>query len=151
VTGRAVTARIVHSFLDTINNSKVILEKKAPLLNPETLKPQTVGKMRDILAQIPTVGTAAKTLADTVRTIQQKLPTFNLLGKTGTINEDETNDDSKLFIGTVGLWDGEVATTTPFTFVIYLKLARQPDAVLNFVKQWLPTWWNILYKNRERS
>ncbi|CAN2045043.1 hypothetical protein GMMP1_140074 [Candidatus Magnetomoraceae bacterium gMMP-1] len=147
-TGLRVEARIIDSFQDTRNKRRIDLEKKAEPLDivELKLKPETFKEMRNILSEVPTKGTA-KQLKTTLKNIQKQIPNFKLIGKTGTINEGKgKSKNSRLFLGCFGLWDNqkEEFTGTPYTFVIYLKSSKDKDAVLNFIKESLPQWLEIL-------
>jgi len=151
ITVRNVQARIIHSFLNTTGKrnlpEEIMLESEAPPLNLQALnlRTETFVQMRTILQKVVTQGTAAK-LKTVLTKIRRKEPDFMLLGKTGTINEDRMKSNSKLFIGCFGRWDAHrnEFTGTPYTFIIYLKAAKNRDAVLDFISQSLPCWWDIL-------
>lgn len=151
ITGRKVRARLVHQFLDTLNPDEktgspalVVLEKEAPPFRvPEEIRAAFVfDELRAQLEQVPRRGTA-KLLAPALAAIRNKpgMARFKLFGKTGTI--DDGKPDSKLFVGCFGLWDEARRDFegNAYSFVFYLKNARDPDAILQEIMHSLAGWW----------
>ncbi len=151
VTGRKVRARLVYQFLDTLTSAQktgepelVVLEEEAPLFRiPEEIRDSRVfDELRSQLEQVPRRGTA-KLLAPTLTALRQAegMGRFRLFAKTGTI--DDGKPDSKLFLGCFGIWDEARRDFegNAFTFVFYLKNARDPDAILKEVAHSLEAWW----------
>ncbi|MCP4347982.1 MAG: hypothetical protein GY795_20960 [Desulfobacterales bacterium] len=152
ITRKKVEARLVHSFQDTIINKRKYLEKEAdPLpLNSERfrIRENTFFKMRSALEKVSQKGTA-KHLNPAIQEIKTKYPNFTLFGKTGTLKEKGSMPDSKLFLGTFGIWNPGTNDFEgmAYTFTVYLKASRHKNHVLDFVRDNLETWWNILHQN----
>ena len=148
-TGCKVKARIVDGFVDTVKDGGTLRILGRACANrsisrPMNLKRASFGKIREILSKVPVEGTA-KYLKTTVSHIRNFEPRFNLIGKTGTINEAE-KENSRLFLGAFGIWDDtkKQFENDVYTFCIYVKYAEENDTALDFVKSQLPKWWRIL-------
>ena len=171
VTGRKVEARLVHKYLDTTGElvvpdengrvilpeqpGEILLEQEAPTFEEAgvDIDNMVFDRMRRSLEQVPIRGTA-DLLKPTVQAIQAAPEgrNFKLFAKTGTIDDVGDSLDSKLLLGTFGLWDSSKNDFDgpAYTFVLYLKNAADEDAVLKEVTTALPRWWELL-QSRENE
>jgi len=160
ITERKVNARIVDSFLDTLNGNKIIhLEKNAEFIQNEDIHPNTFKTIKKALCKVThkngkdkkNFGTAYQ-LEKSIKKIQKRYPSFNLLGKTGTLKERGKNNhftyNSKIFVGTFGEWNDRECKFIgkSYTFVVYFKSLRSENSIFSYINEQLPKWWEILNK-----
>lgn len=172
ITGRKVEARLVYKFTNTLGltaeeagapggdeetaadpeqpiepPAEVLCEAEAPTLQEAgiSIDPKVFSSLRSYLAEVPKTGTA-KELAPVIEQIRRQPGSrrFMLFAKTGTIDDGRDLNDSKLFIGTFGLWNESRADFDgdAYTFVIYLRNAVDEKAVVKAVGEALPRWWS---------
>jgi len=153
MTGRRISARLVHRYLDTLTGETVDLENGA-LAETGLLdlpNPEAVAVMKQVLARVPLragggypEGTA-DFLHDTAKTMEREVPGFRFYGKTGPIDDGCLGDpDSRLFLCTFGLEENGELTRESFTLVVYLKTALDEDAPLKIVRDYLQRWYPLL-------
>ena len=149
MTGRKVRARIVQQYRDTLGEGEVVnlVTEAEPFRVPEDIaNPNAFGSMRKYLSQVPVRGTG-RLIAPAISEIRNQpgQANFRLFAKTGTIDDGE-GSDSRLFLATFGLWDNAADDFqgSAFTFVIYLRNAKQENDILEFIKAELPKWWRLL-------
>ena len=167
VTGNKVEARLVYKYLDTLGElpppenteqtatgpAEIVLEAEAKSFRELDIdiKPRVFAEMRKQLALVPERGTA-KLLAPVLKNMRNAPPMrrFKLFAKTGTIDDGKDKPDSKLLIGTFGIWNEteEKFEGRAATFTFYLRHARDEEAILKVVAKALPQWWAQLMRTQ---